>query len=123
MEACGHDPSYGRTTLSSVASFDMTPEHRLYFEGTYSHVDVKNYSQPAFGTYTIVRDNAYLSPSLAALMDANGRDSIDINRFDVERSLWDVRKDQTVDVTVLRAGRQVHVPMTFGSEAARTASR
>jgi iron complex outermembrane recepter protein len=77
-------PRYGRTTLSTVASFDMTPEHRLYFEGTYSHTDVKDYSQPAFGTYTISRDNAYVSPSLAALMDANGLDSLDINRFDVD---------------------------------------
>jgi serine protease Do len=43
------------------------------------------------------------------------------NRFDVERSLWDVRKGDTVDVTVVRAGRQVHVPLTIGSD--RTASR
>jgi iron complex outermembrane recepter protein len=80
-------PKYARTSISSVASFDISPEQRLYFEGTYSHVGVKQLSQPEFGTYTITRDNAYITPSLAALMDANGLDSIDVNRFDVDAGL------------------------------------
>jgi len=77
-------PRYGRTSASSVVSFDLTPEHRLYFEGSYSHVDVKKLAQPAFGTYTIDRDNAFVSPSLANLMDINGLDSIDVSRFDTD---------------------------------------
>lgn len=80
-------PRYGRTSISSVASFDLTPEHRLYFEGNYSHVDVKMFRQPAFGTYTIRRDNAFITSSLAALMDANELDSIDVGRFDVDAGL------------------------------------
>ncbi|SFS17429.1 Outer membrane cobalamin receptor protein [Dyella sp. OK004] len=77
-------PRYGRTSLSSVATFDITPEHRLYFEGNYTHVDVKDFRSPAFGTYTITRDNAYISPSLAELMDQNGLDSIYVTRNDVD---------------------------------------
>ena len=77
-------PRYGRTSVSSVASFDLTPDHRLYFEGNYSHVDVKMATQPAFGTYTIQRDNAFITPSLASLMDANDLESIDVYRFDVD---------------------------------------
>ncbi|WP_266159699.1 TonB-dependent receptor domain-containing protein [Dyella silvatica] len=81
-------PRYGRTSISSVASFNITPEHRLYFEGTYSNVKVKKYSQPAFGAassaYTIASDNAYISPELAALMSANGAKSINVSRFDVD---------------------------------------
>jgi iron complex outermembrane recepter protein len=80
-------PQYSRTSISSVASFDLSPDQRLYFEGTYSHVGVKDSSQPAFGTYTITRDNAYMTPSLAALMDANGLDSIDIGRADFDAGL------------------------------------
>jgi iron complex outermembrane recepter protein len=80
-------PKYSRTSISSVASLDLSPEHRLYFEGNYSHVGVKTLDQPAFGTYTITRDNAYMTPSLATLMDANGLDSIDINRLDVDAGL------------------------------------
>jgi outer membrane receptor protein involved in Fe transport len=82
-------PKYGRTTLSTIASFDLTPEHRLYFEGTYSHVDVKTYSSPAFDStraggrgYVITRDNAYITPDLAALMDANKLQSIRVSRID-----------------------------------------
>lgn len=80
-------PRYGRTTLSSIASFDITPEHRLYAEGTYSHVDVKEFGQPAFSSplsYAVTRDNAYLTPSLAALMDANKLNSVRVSRFDVD---------------------------------------
>ncbi|WP_199099861.1 TonB-dependent receptor [Dyella sp. ASV21] len=81
-------PRYGRTSISSVASFDITPEHRLYAEGTYSHVDVKKFGQPAFGSgasaYKITADNAYITPELAALMKANGANSITVGRFDVD---------------------------------------
>jgi outer membrane receptor protein involved in Fe transport len=81
-------PRYNRTTLSSVASFDINDEHRLYAEGTYSHVNVKTFSQPAFGSgssaYVITRDNAYITPSLAALMDSRGVDEIAVSRFDVD---------------------------------------
>ncbi len=81
-------PSYKRTTLSSVASFDITSEQRLYFEGTYSRTDVTKAAQPAFGSgssaHVITRDNAYVSPSLAALMDANKLKSIKVSRFDVD---------------------------------------
>ncbi|HUB91152.1 MAG TPA: TonB-dependent receptor [Dyella sp.] len=80
-------PQYKRTSLSSVASFSITPDQRLYFEGSYSHVDVKDFSQPAFGTYTIYRDNAFISPSLAALMDANGLSQLNISRFDVDAGI------------------------------------
>lgn len=80
-------PRYHRTSLSSVASFDVTPNHRLYFEGNYSHVEVKSFGQPAFGTYTITRDNPYISPSLATLMDDNALSSVDVRRFDVDAGL------------------------------------
>ncbi|RAO76666.1 TonB-dependent receptor domain-containing protein [Dyella jiangningensis] len=82
-------PKYGRTTLSALASYDITPDHRLYAEGTYSHVDVKTYSSPAFDStraggrgYVITRDNAYITPDLAALMDANKLKSIRVSRID-----------------------------------------
>lgn len=85
------EPRYGRTTLSAVASFNITPNQQLYAEGTYSHIDVKTFGQPAFGSgggaYIITRDNAFISPSLAALMDANGRKSIRVARFDVDAGL------------------------------------
>jgi len=84
-------PKYKRTTLSSVASFDITPEQHLYAEGTYSHVDVTKSGQPAFGSggsaYVITRDNAYIDPTLAAVMDANKLKSIKVARFDLDAGL------------------------------------
>lgn len=84
-------PKYKRTTISSVASFDITPEQHLYAEGTYSHVDVTKSGQPAFGSggsaYTITRDNAYIDPTLAAVMDANKLQSIKVSRFDLDAGM------------------------------------
>jgi iron complex outermembrane receptor protein len=85
------EPQYSRTTLSTVASFDITPEQHLYVEGTYSHIDVKKFSQPAFSSgssaYVVTRDNAYITPGLAALMDANKLNSIKVARFDIDAGL------------------------------------
>ena len=77
-------PQYKRTSLSSVASFNLTPDQRLYFEGNYSHVDVKTFAQPAFGTYTIYRDNAFLSPSMASVRLPKPVRLKGINRFDID---------------------------------------
>jgi serine protease Do len=46
-----------------------------------------------------------------------------VNRFDVERALWDVHSGDTVSVTVLRSGREVKVPLKFDREVVKTASR
>ncbi|WP_109125327.1 TonB-dependent receptor [Dyella sp. C11] len=81
-------PKYNRTTVNGVATFDITPEQHLYAEGTYSNNQVKVWRQPAFGSggtaYIITRDNPYISPSLASLMDANGKKSLAVSRFDVD---------------------------------------
>src|SRR5262249_50277196 len=101
-------PRYGRTTLSGVAGFDLAAQHRLYAEGTYSHVNVKKFGQPAFGSgrsaYLIPRDNAFISPGLAALMDTNGRKSIRVARFDVDAGLRgeDTRRDTSRGVVGAR---------------------
>lgn len=81
------EPEYARTTLSGVASYDVDAEHRLYFEGTYSDVDVETRSSPAFGSattgsaYIISSDNAYIRPDLAALM---GGKELRVSRNDVD---------------------------------------
>ncbi|MDR7133052.1 outer membrane receptor protein involved in Fe transport [Lysobacter niastensis] len=78
-------PDYRRTTLSGVAGFDLNQDHRLYFEGTYSQVDSKTQSSPAFGSattnsaYIVMPDNAYIQPDLAALMKGK---SIKVSRSD-----------------------------------------
>jgi serine protease Do len=39
-----------------------------------------------------------------------------VNRFDVERALWDARPGETVTVRVLRGGRELTVPLPLGGE-------
>ncbi len=82
-------PDYKRTTVSSVASFDLTPDHRLYFEGLYSKVRTKSFSSAAFaGTsnyHYIEKDNAYIRPDLAALTE--DLDIIRITRDDLDSGL------------------------------------
>ena len=65
-------PDYKRTTFSSVASFDINQDNRLYFEGMYSKVDSKTFGSAAFAganNYHIIeKDNAYIRPDLAAVI-------------------------------------------------------
>ena len=78
-------PRYGRDSFNAMASFDITPEHRLYAEGSYTHINVTKFGQPTFGSgasaYVITPDNAYVTPALAAIMQG---DDINVARFDVD---------------------------------------
>ncbi len=79
-------PGYKRTTFSSVASFDLNQDHRLYFEALYSKTHSKTSSSPAFGSngkpHRISRDNAYITPELLAIM--GNRQFFDVTRNDVD---------------------------------------
>ncbi len=77
-------PEYRRIGFNTQVSFDINENHRWFFEGKYTLINSKNFHQPAFGVYTIQRDNAYIDADLAAIMDANGLSSIGIGRFDVD---------------------------------------
>lgn len=80
-------PGFDRVSFNTIANFDLSDRHSLYFEGKYARTDSDFLSQPAFASpfpYRIARDNAYLTPELAAFMDDNGLSSIDVARFDVD---------------------------------------
>lgn len=74
-------PDYERVTLNTVASFDVQENQRFYFEGLYNKANVETHSSPAFGTYSIRADNAFISPDLAALMDGK---TIRVGRLDLD---------------------------------------
>ncbi|GAA0712975.1 TonB-dependent receptor domain-containing protein [Dokdonella soli] len=100
-------PKFERTTLSTSASFDLTPSNRLYFEGSYNVIDINSKFQPAYGSvlnggvgfagggYAIAADNAYIRQDLRDLMTAKGVSEVDISRFDVDSGLRieDTRRD------------------------------
>jgi outer membrane receptor protein involved in Fe transport len=78
-------PKFDRVSVNTVAHFDLTDKHRLFFEGKYTKTESTFFGQPAFdSTLRIRRDNAFISPELGALMDANGVNQLQMARFNVD---------------------------------------
>ena len=79
-----------RFTFDFNAKYDLNDNHTLYFEGRYANLDANQQGQPSFDFGTpinIQRDNAFVSPSLAAAMDVAGASVIDIRRFNIDLGL------------------------------------
>lgn len=78
-------PGFNRQNLNMKANFDLTDSINLFAEGKYARSKGSSEGQPSFFEYRsaiqIQRDNAYLDPSMAALMDENNLSSIRIHRF------------------------------------------
>lgn len=78
-------PDFDRYSFNLKGDYDLTSD--LNLNATGKHVVSKGYSvgQPSFFEYksalVMKRDNAFISPSLAALMDANNRQTISLHRF------------------------------------------
>lgn len=79
-----------RFTVDLNFHYDLNEEHTLYLETRYSNLDANQQGQPSFdfgAPIIIQRDNAFVSPSLAAAMDAAGASSIDLRRFNIDLGL------------------------------------
>lgn len=78
-------PAFDRFNVNLKANYDITENLNLYGEAKYVKSEGSSRGQPAYFEYgralTISRDNAYIHPTLATLMDTNGLDSIDMHRF------------------------------------------
>lgn len=78
-------PGFDRKSVNTVVNFDLSDNHRLYFEGKYTETESDFLGQPSFdSTIRVQRDNAFVSPELRALMIANGATSLTLNRFNVD---------------------------------------
>lgn len=94
------EPAFERQSVNTVLGFDLTDDHRLFFEGKYTKTESNFYGQPAFDQpIRIRRDNAYVTPELGALMDANGLTQLQISRFNVDAG----RRGEVVDRSTRRA--------------------
>lgn len=79
-------PTFDRLNLNTKGSFEVSEALNLFAEGKYVRTRGQAIGQPAFydGTNApvlIQRDNAFIHESLAALMDANNLDTLELNRF------------------------------------------
>ncbi len=93
------EPEFNRTSFNALFGFNLNESHRLFFEGKYSKTESHFYSQPAFDQpIRILRDNAYISPQLGALMDANNLSQLQISRFNVDAG----RRGEEIDRTTTR---------------------
>ncbi|WP_394540886.1 TonB-dependent receptor [Lysobacter enzymogenes] len=99
-------PAFDRYSVNALVNFDINENHKFFFEGKYTRTESQFNAQPAFDQpLRIRRDNAYLSPQLAALMDANGlRDpndaaqALQVSRFNVDAG----RRGEDVERTTQR---------------------
>lgn len=91
-------PDYRRFGLNTQVNFEINDSHRIFFEGKYVEAKSRTLGQPTFGNITIARDNAFVSPSLAALMDGSGLDSLTLVRANVDAG----RRGQRIKRTTQR---------------------
>ncbi len=79
------EPAFERTSVNTIVNFDLSDDHRLFFEGKYTKTESNFFSQSAFDSpVRLRRDNAYISPELGALMDANGLSTLAVNRHHID---------------------------------------
>ncbi|TKB02264.1 TonB-dependent receptor [Alteromonas portus] len=78
-------PEFDRTNLNVKGNYELNDDTRVYAQAKYARTRAISMAQPAFFFYsdetTITRDNAFLDDSVADYMDANGLDSIVLNRM------------------------------------------
>jgi len=99
------EPAFNRFSFNTAVNFDLNDDHRLFFEGKYTKTESEFFGQPTFdqvGTVRalrIQRDNAYVTPELGALMDANGLSTLLLSRFNVDSG----RRGENVERATARA--------------------
>ena len=93
-------PAFDRFSFNTVVNFDLSENHRLFFEGKYSKTESEFFGQPTFDQpIRIRRQNPYVSAQLGALMDARGLTQLQINRFNVDAG----RRGENVERQTVRA--------------------
>ncbi|MGV8941127.1 MAG: TonB-dependent receptor domain-containing protein [Lysobacter sp.] len=93
-------PQFDRFSVNTIFNYDLSDDHRLFFEGKYTKTESQFFGQPAFDQpIRIRRDNAYVNPQLGALMDASalttsdGQKILPVGRFNVDAG----RRGENVD--------------------------
>lgn len=82
--------AFERYTLDANFTFDLAPNAEWYLESKYSNVRSDQQGQPSFdfgAPIIIQRDNAFVTPSLGAEMDAQGASAIALRRFNIDVGL------------------------------------
>lgn len=81
---------FERLTLDANFNYELADDLEWFFEGRYANTDSEQQGQPSFDfgpSILIARDNAFVSPSVGAAMDAAGVAVADLLRFNVDVGL------------------------------------
>lgn len=121
-------PKFERVNYNFKVNYDVTDELNAYFEAKYSKTEGENIGQPFFRFFTganlIRRDNAFLDPGVAAIMDERGLPFIGVNKMfnDIGRRLeentrettrfvagisGDISEDWTMDLSVVQGKSEI----------------
>jgi outer membrane receptor protein involved in Fe transport len=98
-------PAFERYNVNFKANYDVSDDMSAYVEAKYVNSQGQSIGQPAFFFYdtpnNIKRDNAYLNPELANLMDENEVEALVVNRMmtDLGRRIEDNTRETTRFVT------------------------
>jgi outer membrane receptor protein involved in Fe transport len=104
-------PKFDRINFNFKTNYDVTDELNAYFQAKYSKTEGENVGQPFFRFYSganlIQRDNAFLTPDVAQLMDDNDLPFIGVNKMfnDIGRRL----EENTRETTRFVAGIQGYI--------------
>lgn len=104
-------PKFDRINFNFKTNYDVTDELNAYFQAKYSKTEGENVGQPFFRFYSganlIQRDNAFLTPDVAQLMDDNELPFIGVNKMfnDIGRRL----EENTRETTRFVAGIQGYI--------------
>ncbi|MDK1286817.1 TonB-dependent receptor domain-containing protein [Pseudoalteromonas umbrosa] len=83
-------PSFDRHIVNFKTNYDINDDTNIYLEGKFASIESENWGQPSFHTrsgITLSRDNAFLHPQTAQIMDStlddegNPLTALRINRF------------------------------------------
>src|SRR5262245_7896955 len=105
-----------KSAPSSLRSSRETPTVRAVpkvLEGVVAlKVTKPGTSKDSVGTGVIIDEAGYIVTNGHVIRIRMGDYEV-TNRFDVERALWQRREGDKVDVTLLRGGKTLHVPLTL----------
>lgn len=78
-------PQFDRFSVNTILNYELGENHSFFFEGKYTKTESQFYGQPTFDQpIRILRGNAYVSPELGALMDANRLTQLQVSRFNTD---------------------------------------
>lgn len=114
-------PEFDRVNYNFKTNYQFSDDLNVYADAKYVRSKGSSKGQPSFFEYgsalEIQRDNAYVSPSLAKLMDEKGLDSISVHRFQEDAGRRFEKNTRTTSRFVVGAEGNINEDWNFDAYA------